>query len=90
MHLKAPTPEEWADWLTHPVTEWARDNLAAVLDRQSAAATSAYWAGKAWPEADRQSLVRLQAWHEDFFTATLEDMMAVTEADDEQQRNSPG
>jgi hypothetical protein len=49
------------------------------LVAQQQAATQAYWAGKPWPETDRQSLVRLRAWHEDFFTATYDEMMRAME-----------
>ena len=79
MTLKGFSKSDWADWLDNPITEAVRDAVAASLARQQAAATRDYWAGKAWPEADRQSLVRLAAWHEDFFTASFEEIKAAIE-----------
>ena len=81
MTLKGFSESEWADWLANPITEAARDALRRSLDRQQAAAQRDYWAGRAWPEADRQSLVRLAAWHEDFFTATYDEITAAIEDD---------
>lgn len=87
MNLNDISASNWDEWREHPVTEALKAAIKAMLDRQQAAAEQAYWAGKAWPESERLALVRLAAWHEDFFETTLEEVKQVM--NDERQRNTP-
>jgi Xaa-Pro aminopeptidase len=74
------TKTDWEEWQANPVTVAAREAVKASLSAQQAAATQAYWSGRAWSEIDRAALVRVLAWHEDFFTASFEEMKAAIEA----------
>jgi len=79
MQSKPFSREDWQEWQASPTTEAVRDALRRMLDHQQAAATSAYWAGRAWPEAERIALSRMVAWHDDFFTATYEEITQAME-----------
>ena len=79
MRLSKLSKSEWEDWLANPITEAVRDAVGQMLAQQQAAASAAYWAGKAWPEAERLALCRMLAWHEDFFTASHEEIQQVME-----------
>ena len=87
MNYKELSQEAWEEWGEHPVTLAVRHAVQCLLDQQREAAQAAYWAGRAWPESDRQSLVRMAQWHEDFFDTTADEVMAMIEATDEHKRN---
>jgi len=89
MGLNKLSASEWEEFLANPITQAVRDALQSMLDRQQRSAEQAYWPGRAWPETERQSLVRLAAWHSDFFDASFDDMKAAIEATDEHKRNTP-
>ena len=74
---KRLTPELWEEWQGSLATQTVQSALSDMIHRQRQAATAAYWAGNPWPESERLALSRMAAWHEDFFTATLDE---ITEA----------
>lgn len=79
MRLKDLSPEQWADWLDSPITGAVKAALGETLKRQAQSCQAAYMAGRAWPEAERLALVRMVAWHDDFFTASYDEIMAAIE-----------
>lgn len=77
--MKDLSAETWAEWLGNPVTELVRDNLARMLDRKRQAFQAQWFNGQPPSEAHRLALVALTEWHEDFFTATHEDIKRAME-----------
>lgn len=71
--------DELAEWRQHPVTTVVRQSIRHHLDQAKEAAISAYWAGQAWPEVERLSLIKQQALWEDLFEASAEDFRATME-----------
>ena len=80
------------EWREHPVTLVLEAALRASVDRQRAAATSAFWAGSPWPEGERLSLLRMQSLVEDLFEASADDVKAAMErmTDAEPKRDNAG
>lgn len=85
--LSSLSPQDWEEWQSNPVTQAVRDALQMMLERQQRQAERDYWAGRQWPEAERLSLVRLSAWHEDFFMSSFEEMKTAIEAKNEPKRD---
>ena len=83
---------ELQEWRESPVTMALEAALRGSLDRQRAAAVSAYWAGSPWPEAERLSLLRAQSLVEDLFEASAVEVKAAMERmyDAEPKRDNPG
>lgn len=81
MALNKLSNSDWEEWQQSAVTQAVRDALQTSLSAQVAAAKDAYMSGKPWPETDRAALVRVMAWHEDFFDATFDEITAAIEAE---------
>jgi ribonucleotide monophosphatase NagD (HAD superfamily) len=71
--------EEWEDWQGSLITQAVQGAVLQLLERQEQSAQQAYWAGKPWPDSSREALVRLRAWHEDFFTASYDEIKTALE-----------
>jgi hypothetical protein len=80
--LSKLSPQDLEEWQGNPVTCLLRDNLGRMLARKRAVFQSRYWAGNPVPEECRLALVALEEWHEDFFSASFEDVMTVMEMND--------
>ena len=77
MDLERLSDEALAEWREHPVTRLLRDGLAVQAEALRSSATAAYWSGRAWPEADRLSVLRLEAFREDLFEASADEVKAA-------------
>lgn len=65
--------EDLEAWRVHPVSLEIKAALRASLEHQREAATEAWWAGRAWSEADRLALLRTETLFEDIFEASAND-----------------
>ena len=79
MDLDRLSDEALAEWRLHPVSQMVLSCLRAQLQAQRASATAAWWEGRPWPEADRLSVLRLEALVEDMFEASADDFKAAME-----------
>jgi hypothetical protein len=77
--LSGLSKAEWEEWQGNPVTVLVRDSLARLMDRKRKAFQAAWFSGNPPSEAHRLALVALAEWHEDFFTATHDELMAAME-----------
>lgn len=78
MKLTKLSRQEWEEWRTAPVTEALRDAIAAQMVAEIKNAAERYLAGRPIPEESRAALMRMQTWHEDFFTSSYDDVIAAT------------
>lgn len=66
--------EEWRD---NPVTERLHKAMALQTERRKASMCSSYLAGQPVPESERLAVLMVEAWVEDFFTSSAEDVAAA-------------
>lgn len=71
--------EALAEWQGNPVTERLRKAMARLVSRRKEAMCRSYLAGNPVPEADRSALLMVEAWVEDFFESSAEDVIAAEE-----------
>jgi len=85
--LRRFSAQELEEWQGNPVTVALKGLLDRMVKAQTQQCLNNYWAGKPWPEQDRLSLQRLEAWTEDFFEASIEDTNRMKELMDEYERD---
>lgn len=89
MKWKTLSNEQLEEWREHPVTQALRlvlqGQLAAIRDQS----LRAYWSGNPIPEADRQSIRRMEGFLEDLFETSSDEIEAAKERIDEYKRDNP-
>ena len=71
--------EALSEWQENPVTGTLREAMANQIEARKQWVSERYWAGQPVPEADRQALLLVEQWVEDFFESSAEDVRAVME-----------
>ena len=85
------TEEQVQDWRESPVTEALKKAMRKQVELRKNALQRAYMRGEPRPEAERIGLLMLEAWTEDFFTSSAEDIRQFIEDDNgEQERHQAG
>ena len=69
--------EQVSEWQGHPVTEALRDLLGQQIEARKSHLQAKWWAGQEVSEGERLAVVRLEEWHEDFFSASADDVRAA-------------
>lgn len=67
--------EDLEEWATHPMTKRVKAAAAKVLQARKEQLLAAYWAGQAFPEADRKALELCERWADDFFNSAADDVL---------------
>lgn len=75
--------EALSEWRENPVTEILREAMRRQIEARKAWLCEAYLLGNPAPEADRQAVHLVEAWVEDFFESSAEDVMAAMEKSSE-------
>ena len=68
---------ELEEWRSNPVTERLRKAMELQVERRKESMCAAYLAGNSAPEEDRKALLMLEAWADDFFYSSAEDVEAA-------------
>ena len=77
--------EQVLEWQGHPVTEMLRDLLSQQIQARKSSLQARWWAGQEISEGDRLSVARLEEWHEDFFSASPDDVRAAMERENDDE-----
>lgn len=84
--MKPLTDDEVREWQGHPVTEALQAVMRRQIEMRKRAMATAWFKGQPYPDADRVAVQMLEAWMEDFFHVTADEVREFmeTDADDRQ------
>lgn len=88
MTLRNLSKEAVEEWKANPVTVALQSLLGWQIQRRKQALLQAYWRGDEASAGQRQGVAMLEEYHADLFDSTAEDVNAIMEMRDEQQRNT--